>query len=104
MIVRDPGLQPQRTALAWERTSLALVVNALIVLRAGAIQRQRLLLAMGVLLLVIAASGIVFAACRRRHLDDGAAPASPHPVALLIAAIATWLACAIQAAGMVWRT
>ena len=36
----DPGLQRERTAMAWTRTGLAVLVNALIVLRAGGPQAR----------------------------------------------------------------
>ncbi|WP_413017745.1 DUF202 domain-containing protein [Noviherbaspirillum sp. 1P10PC] len=57
MIHRDPGLQPQRTLLAWSRTGLAVLVNAIIVLRTAVNGHDGFLLALGLGLLL--ASGIV---------------------------------------------
>ena len=48
----DPGLQPERTALAWRRTSLSLV--------AGSLAGARLLLpALGALAVVLGACGVL---------------------------------------------
>lgn len=44
---RDPGLQPERTALAWQRTGLSAGVVAILLLRVGIIHESPLELAAG---------------------------------------------------------
>jgi uncharacterized membrane protein YidH (DUF202 family) len=90
--IGDPGLQPQRTALAWTRTSLALFVNAALALRAGLKAHAPVLMALGVVLLVASAAGVACGAWRREQLRRLDAPAAPHHGLLLAAVVACWLA------------
>lgn len=64
----DPGLQPQRTSLAWGRTALSMTVVALLVLRAGIQNHQPAVLAVGVLDLVCAILLYVTGTWRRAGL------------------------------------
>lgn len=48
---RDPGLQPERTSLAWGRTSLAMMVTGLIALRL-ALESMRWPMTVGAMLLI----------------------------------------------------
>ncbi|MBF4624921.1 DUF202 domain-containing protein [Clavibacter sp. VKM Ac-2872] len=100
----DPGLQPERTALAWRRTALALVVGSLLGLRV----LPTLLGAAG---LVVAAAGVIAALAvlatahrryRRVHRILTSGSASPGAAALpggaLPALVAALTACAGLAA------
>ncbi|KQB85753.1 DUF202 domain-containing protein [Corynebacterium lowii] len=66
--MRDPGLQPERTALAWARTTAALATTAALLLRWV---QMGWWLCMPVALLV-AAAGTIYATQRRRYQRDGA--------------------------------
>jgi uncharacterized membrane protein YidH (DUF202 family) len=101
----DPGLQPERTALAWRRTALALVIGSLLGLRV-------LPALLGPVGLAVAAGGViaalaVLAAAHRRYRrvhriltavpDDPRRPAA-LPGGALPALVAALTACAGAAA------
>jgi hypothetical protein len=90
---RDRGLQPQRTALAWVRTGLAVFVNALIVLRAGFVTAQYFILALGTILLVASAFSVVFGTWRVRHLAAHGARVAPPWILMVGTMWVAWLAC-----------
>jgi hypothetical protein len=45
--VRDPGLQPERTALSWHRTAFSSLILALVTIRSGVSQQDLLLTVAG---------------------------------------------------------
>lgn len=93
----DPGLQAERTVLAWSRTAFAFLVNAMLWLRAGLADGDNALLLFGAVLLALAAG---FHACGRRRgraLTAGARPVAAHPALMRALALGAALACLLAA-------
>ena len=93
IIQRDRGLQPQRTALAWVRTGLAVFVNALLVLRTGIVTNQFFILALGTVLLVASALSVVCGTWRVRHLSAHEALVAPPRTLIVGTMWIAWIAC-----------
>ncbi|HEX4782014.1 MAG TPA: DUF202 domain-containing protein [Usitatibacter sp.] len=87
----DPGVQRERTALAWSRTGLAVLVNALIVLRAGAQANQLFVLALGFMLVAASGGAVVVGGWRSRRLAADADPTTPWFLVVATVCI-VWLA------------
>ncbi|MFJ1704466.1 DUF202 domain-containing protein [Kitasatospora sp. NPDC088346] len=96
---RDPGLQPERTLLAWGRTALLLTVDALLILRTGLISRQPGLTALGGLLAAAACGFLGYGVHRRRRLErPGADPEAVRVTPLRMLALTV----AVAALGSAW--
>lgn len=92
---QDPGLQPQRTALAWNRTGLSMAAVALLMLRAGIQEHDTAALAVGALDMACALMMYAAAFWRRSSLHlDRVVQAPPAWMAGISGAVA--LACAVS--------
>jgi uncharacterized membrane protein YidH (DUF202 family) len=97
---RDPGLQAERTALAWSRTGLALLVNALLALRTGWVSGYASIGTVGFALLLAAGAAGLCGAWRRRRLLGRRGDIAPPAIVIAGAAGVTWLACAAALASV----
>jgi uncharacterized membrane protein YidH (DUF202 family) len=105
----DPGMQPERTALAWQRTALSMAVGSLVALRVfPLILGQWAIIPAAV---ALALAGLLFAAShlryRRNHaalLADPAAPVLLAGGALIAVTAAVALALGVIAASILIAT
>ncbi|ACZ75040.1 DUF202 domain-containing protein [Dickeya zeae] len=80
---RDPGLQPERTRLAWSRTAFVLLINSLLLLKAGSITTQPLMLATGLFLLVMALVTYIWSRLRLRALQHYGHPCTRQSMRMM---------------------
>lgn len=88
---RDPGLQPERTELAWRRTLLSLAAGALVSVRLLPPVLGDWTIVTGLAGVVVA--GLLWSLAHRRHrgvaaVFRGSAPRSAMPDGVLLAALA----------------
>ncbi|SFT33658.1 Uncharacterized membrane protein YidH, DUF202 family [Actinopolyspora lacussalsi subsp. righensis] len=97
----DPGLQIERTTLAWLRTGLSFAVGSLVLTRF--IAQTRPLVALGCVLALLPVAVLVGVLAVRRYRADSALPQHRQPLAdgALPAGVAL-LAVLVGAVGMVY--
>ncbi len=89
----DPGLQPERTALAWQRTGISGVLVGGVAVIAAARRGSPALVAAMAVLAALTAAAAGYAATRRQPGIEGVLP-SPWPRLVGTAAVPVLLACA----------
>jgi uncharacterized membrane protein YidH (DUF202 family) len=99
--VRDRGLQAERTLLAWSRTALAVLANALVALRAGWVLEQPGVTLLAGMLFGFAAAMFCFGLWRRRALLNGQRPVAVPAAWVRVAAVLALTTCAIGLAAVV---
>ncbi|MTV24797.1 DUF202 domain-containing protein [Nitriliruptoraceae bacterium ZYF776] len=98
-----PGLQAERTALAWDRTALALAANGALLVRAGS-DGLEVARVVGFVLLALAGAGLLVG--RRRYLlrVGGATGVPTAPIVVAgVAAVGSCLAALASVVALAFR-
>jgi uncharacterized membrane protein YidH (DUF202 family) len=98
----DPGLQPQRTALAWTRTGLSVLLNSGVVLRSGVQANEPFILVLGFVLLVAAAGAVACGGWRARRLTIDLTHSAPPPIVVAGIVGVAFVACVAGLASIVF--
>lgn len=96
---RDPGVQPERTVLAWSRTAILLLVNTALLLKAGTLSTQPLLLAAGILLLLASLTIFIWVPLRLRALQIAPQTHTIPPAIVMFGFTLTFILIALLIAG-----
>lgn len=98
---RDPGLQPERTGLAWSRTAFLMLLISALLLRGGIAHHEHGLAAAGLMLLVATGATYAWAGWRLRVIATTAYPVNPsatwamRATALVVALVGVSLAASV---------
>lgn len=93
----DPGLQPERTLLAWRRTCLALAVASAVIVRFGGESIGAFAAVLGIVGIATAAAAYIVASHRYRSAHSAIvhdAEVAPDGLALALVTVTLLLVCA----------
>lgn len=100
------GLQHERTALAWERTAIALMVAGLLLARAAAVEDQWVVAAVGLVMTAFGGTVLIWAGAHYEQLHGPLRRGDDvvHPLAARLVGLATVLVSGIGLAFAVGTT